>query len=319
MTAETVQDTRASSMAPAQRLQATMAAVRVAFTWFGIRKTLTTSQRAQAASTFGAEEDCLAASKKLFDTRAEAYKAVTALRNRIRTFWWEMSLPYPDPGIRLLRQDQVEQFNTRMTGLRETLTEGVEHLDHELPHLKQVAKERLGNLYNPADYPSSLVGLFAVDWDFPSVEPPSYLMQLNPALYEEERRRMIARFEEAVRMAEDAFTSELQGLVSHLVERLSGGGDERPKVFRDSAVVNLREFFERFKMLNVRSSPELDQLVETAQRALKGVGPQKLRDDSNLRAKITSQLSAVQASLDGLLVDQPRRRVLRPGRTGAGT
>ena len=316
MTTETIRSDR-SSTAPAQRLQATMAAVRVAFTWFGIRKTLTASQKAQAAETFGADEDCLAASKKLLDTRAEAYKAVTSIRNRIRAYWWGMSLPYPDPGVRLIRQDQVDRFNDQMTRMQQELGEAVGLLDAQLPDLTQSARQRLGNLYNPADYPSSLVGMFAVDWDFPSVEPPSYLMQLNPELYEQERRRMVARFEEAVRMAEEAFTAEFQKLVSHLVERLTGQQDGKPKVFRDSALGNLREFFERFRMLNVRSSADLDGLVETAQRALKGASPQGLRDDGSLRTKIASQLAAVQASLDGLLVDQPRRRVLRPARTEA--
>lgn len=318
MAPEAVQDKQGASVAPAQRLQATMAAVRVAFTWFGIRKTLTTSQRAQAAEAFGAEEDCLAASKKLLDTRADAYKAVTSIRNRIRAYWWEMSLPYPEAGVRLVRQDQVALFNDQMTRLRQELVEAVGRLDRQLPDLKQAARQRLGNLYNPADYPSSLEGLFAVDWDFPSVEPPSYLMQLNPALYEEERRRMVTRFEEAVRMAEEAFTAEFRRLVSHLVDRLAGTEDGKPKVFRDSVVGNLGEFFERFRLLNVRSNADLEALVQTAQRALKGAGAQRLREDSGLRTKIASQLSAVQASLDGLLVDPPRRRVLRPSRAGKG-
>lgn len=129
---------------------------------------------------------------------------------------------------------------------------------------------------------------------------------------------MVARFEEAVRMAEEAFMAEFHKLVSHLVERLTGQGDGKPKVFRDSAVGNLHEFFARFRMLNVRSSADLEELVQTAQHALKGANPEGLRDDGHLRAHIAAQLSGVQASLDGLLVDQPRRRVLRPARTETG-
>jgi hypothetical protein len=33
-------------------------------------------------------------------------------------------------------------------------------------------RQRLGDLYNEADYPASLDGLFGMTWDFPSVEPP---------------------------------------------------------------------------------------------------------------------------------------------------
>jgi len=44
--------------------------------------------------------------------------------------------------------------------------------------------------------------------------------------------------------------------------------DGQPKVFRDSAVENLREFFERFRRLNIRSSPELDEVVQQAQQTI---------------------------------------------------
>jgi len=46
-----------------------MAAARVAFCWFGVRKTLTPEQKAQAADTFGAEGQYLSAGKKLLNTR----------------------------------------------------------------------------------------------------------------------------------------------------------------------------------------------------------------------------------------------------------
>jgi hypothetical protein len=49
-------------------------------------------------------------------------------------------------------------------------------------------------------------------------------MELSPALYEQERQREAARFEEAVQLAEQAFLSELAKLVSHLTERLTDDG-----------------------------------------------------------------------------------------------
>jgi len=303
---------------PAQVLQATSAAVRVSFTWFGVRKTLTPTQQAQATETFGAEGHYLSASKKLLDTALPTFRAVTSIRNRIVSYWRGMSLPYPEPGIRLIRQDRVETFHEKMTELRRELAEAVGELDRQLPLLRRAAQQRLGSLFDPADYPTSLADLFAVEWDFPSVEPPEYLMQLNPALYEQERRRIVARFEEAVRLAEQAFIEELSRLVSHLVDRLSGDEDGRPKTFRDSSVGNLRQFFEQFRSLSVRSNPQLDELVATAQRALRGVQPQELRDVAALRQQLASRLSQVKAGLDELLVDQPRRRIIRPhGREAA--
>jgi hypothetical protein len=148
---------------------------------------------------------------------------------------------------------------------REALHRAVAALDEHYAELKATARRRLGQLYNPNDYPPSLQGLFEVDWDWPSVEPPDYLLQLSPASYEQERSRVAARFEEAVHLAEQALVAELAKLVTHLTERLTNSDGEK-KIFRDSAVKNLVEFFERFKELNVGSNQDLDELVARAQR-----------------------------------------------------
>ncbi len=300
-----------SASNPAQRLRATMAAVRVSFTWLGTRKTLTPEQKSQAADTFGAEGAFLSAGKKLLDTRHPAFKAVSSVRGRVLSYWKGISLPYPEPGIRLIRQDDIGGFNMQMTTLKAELEEAVSQLNEHYAELKSAARERLGRLFNSADYPVSLDGLFAVEWDFPSVEPPEYLRQLSPELYRQESQRIAARFDEAVRLAEEAFTAELAKLVSHLTERLSGQEDGKPKIFRDSAIENLSEFFHRFRALNVGSSEQLDQLVNQVQNIVRGVEPQQLRDTQALRQQVATELSGVQAVLDGLMVDRPRRNILR--------
>src|SRR5207248_9619932 len=103
---------------------------------------------------------------------------------RIVASWKGMSVPYPEPGIRLIKQDDIGSFNGRMTQYRDELTEAAAFLDRHFEQLKDAARERLGSLFNPADYPPTLQGLFAVEWEFPSVEPPEYLLRLNPTLYQ---------------------------------------------------------------------------------------------------------------------------------------
>ncbi len=298
-------------VSPAQRLRTTMAAVRVSLSWLGVRKTLSQEQRAQAADTFGAEGEFLSAGKKLLDTRHEKFKAVTAVKSRVIQYWKSLSLPYPEPGIRLIQQDKIDTFDAQMREFTAELDEAVDELDRHYDRLRSAAARRLGSLYDPTDYPASLQGMFKVEWDFPSIDAPDYLRQLNPELYEQECQRVQQRFDEAVRLAEEAFTAELAKLVSHLTERLSGQDDGKPKIFRDTALTNLTEFFDRFRQLNVRSSEQLDQLVGDAQRVIRGVEPQHLRDNQGLRQTVATELSAVQSVLDGLLVDRPRRNILR--------
>ena len=299
------------SRTPAEQLRASMAALRVSFMWFGIRKTLTPEQRSQAAESFGAEGQYLSAGKKLLDSKHPALRAVNAVKHEVVTYWRGVSLPFPEPGIRLIRQQDVSAVQVQLTTLKAELVEAVEQLDQQFDALKATAREQLGTLFNPTDYPDSLRSLFDVTWDFPNVEPPSYLQQLSPDLYRQESQRVSARFDEAVQLAETAFIEEMSRLVSHLTERINGSEDGQPKVFRDTAIENIREFFQRFRELNVHSSEQLDQLVEQSQRILSGVEPQALRDTAQLRQRVAGELSAVQSVLDGLLVDRPRRNILR--------
>ena len=308
---------------PADHLRSCAAAMRISFTWFGVRKTLTPQQKEQAAESFGAEGEFLSAGKKLIDTKHPAFKAVTSIRNRITSYWRGISLPFPEPGIRLIRQDDISTIDDRLAQMKVELNDAVVELDHEFADLKLAARQRLGQLFCDRDYPHSLRGLFEVFWDFPSIEPPAYLQQLNPQLYQQECQRISSRFDEAVQLAESAFTEELAKLVTHLAERVNGsgsggsGGDGKPKVFRDSAITNLTEFFARFKHLNIRSNEQLDELVDQAQRVIRGVQPQALRTSESLRQRVSTQLAGVQSALDGLLVDRPRRRIIRARQEGA--
>ena len=248
--------------------------------------------------TCGADARFLTAGKKIIDVRHEAYRQLTSLRSRITKYWHGLTLPHVEPGIRLIRQTDIEAFEHTLEGLRDELTAAESELNTVYEQMKSDARRRLGKLYNPADYPAEIRGLFVVAWDLPSVEPPSYLMRLSPELYAQEQQRLTQRFEEAVRLAEQAFVSEFASLVSHLTERLTGGADADRKVFRDSAITNLVDFFEKFRNLNVGSNAQLDALVEQAQQAVQGVVPQELRDQDALRRHVATQLSQVQSVLE---------------------
>lgn len=307
----------ASNVPNESRLRDASAAVRLSFTWMGVRRTLTPQQKAVAADSFGAEGEFLSAGKKLLDTKHPKFKALTAIRGEAVTRWKSVTLPWPESGIRLIRRNSIEDFDNQMHVLSGRLEEAVLELDDHYEELRSAARERLGSLFNPSDYPASLQGAFSMAWDFPSVDPPAYLRQVNPELYEQQCQRIRTQFSEAVRLAEEAFTAELSELISHLCERLSGDRDGKRKVFRDTAVSNLTDFFNRFRSLNVGSNVELDRLVDQARGALRGVRPTTLRESGGLRQHVATQLSSLQSVLDGMMVDRPRRNIIRRHSSGS--
>jgi hypothetical protein len=311
MSTLTVSDIPLDSTSPAQRLRRTAAAVRVHFTWWGTHKTLSAQQKEEVGLAYAADARFLTAGKKLIDVRHEAFRCLTSLRTRVVNYWRGLTLPYTEPGVRLIKQSDVEAFVHTMEGFRDELTQAEAELNTAYESMKNDARTRLGRLFNANDYPAEVRGLFAVEWDFPAVEPPSYLLRIAPDVYHQEQERVARRFEEAVQLAEQAFVAEFARLVSHLRERLSDAGDGERRIFRDSAVGNLTEFFDRFRRLSVRSSAELDTLVDHAQGLVRGVTPQDLRDSDGLRRHMATEMARVQTEVKSMIVERPRRQLVR--------
>jgi len=302
----------------ANRLRSTMAAVRLAFTWLGVRKTLAPEQRTTAARAFQADRELLSATKLILDTKHPSFRNVARVRSEASGYWRTETLPFPEPGVRLLPQNKLAGFDARMSQFRQELLDAARELSGQYDQLKLEAQRRLGTLFDPTDYPTTLDGMFDLEVSYPPIEPPHYLIALNPGVFEAEQARVRERFEAAVEMAEQAFATELQRLTAHLAERLTGLQDGEPKVFRDTAITKFTEFFERFRRLNIRSSTELDALVDQARQVITGIEPQQLRDSVRLRAMVANDFTRIEQAVGDLLVDRPRRNILRRGQTGAG-
>jgi len=127
---------------PAERLRTTMAACRVQFTWWGVQRALNAEQKAQAAQAFDAEGEFLSAGKKLLDTKHSAFRAVTAIRTHVNDYWKGITLPFPTPGVRLIKLEEVENCDRQMADFKLELEDAVADLDCPIDELKRAAAVR---------------------------------------------------------------------------------------------------------------------------------------------------------------------------------
>ena len=121
-------------------------------------RSLSRSQRSEAARPFAAAGDFLSAGKKLLDTTHPRFRQVTAVRHRAQAYVQGMSLPYPEPGIRLIRRDDLDEIQDRLTELEQELSEQAAKLDEAYAELQASARQQLGRLFASSDYPASLAG-----------------------------------------------------------------------------------------------------------------------------------------------------------------
>ena len=134
-----------------QQLQAETTAVRLHIRWPGVRKTLSQQHKQQAANTFAADSDSVSVSKNLIDTSHPAFRAATAVRSSAVKYWKSSTLPYIEPGVRLLRREDVDSFEVYMTTVKGELAEAVTELGRHYDDLVQQAQQRLGNLFDRSD------------------------------------------------------------------------------------------------------------------------------------------------------------------------
>ena len=293
----------------AAKLREESSAVRLSHEKMGVTRSLTDSQLSTAASCFGADKTLMRAGKKLFDTSNPAYKKVTGVRTRATKFWMNLTVPYPEVGVRLIRRDKIETFEAGMNELRDELCVAVVDLDNNFQYLVDEAKARLGDLFDETEYPDTLIGLFSLDWDYPSFDPPEWLRTMSPKIYESQQKLVAARFQEAITLAEQTFIAELSKIVTHLVERLTGDVDGKPRIFRDSALGNLQDFFAKFGDLNIGSNADLTKLVDDCNQLAGNVTPDDLRGNNELRTHITEKLAEVGKLADSMMVEKPKRKI----------
>ena len=271
-------DTHIDATEAGAELRANCLASKLHLKWLGVTRTLSAEQMANLVDGSEVDSKMIRASKRLLDSSHPTMKLLGNIRNRMLGTWRGLTLPFVEAGTRLIPRQLVGEFESRMTMLKDELGSAVDELQQEWPKLKESASVRLGTLFNPDDYPDNLEELFSVSWAYPETSVPSYLMSIDPGVYRREAARVAEKFEQAVELAEQGFVEEFSKLVGHLTERLTDTDGER-KIFRDSSLESLREFFQRFRQMRLggRAEQQLEDLVTQAQQIVSGVVSQDLR------------------------------------------
>lgn len=281
----------------AQKVHETTGAIRLRIRKFGVTRACDKDQVKKAAVSFDAAPELLSLRKKLLDTKGKPYRRVQAALYAAKSVWRKMTIPYPENGIRLARKVTIPKIIAELVKIKQELADAKNELSGWFEAEKAKAKERLGDLFNEADYPISIREEFAIDWDLPPIDPPAYLKQMNPDLYAAERKKINQKFEQAASMAEEAYAEVMHKMVQHLSDLLTPSEDGKKKVMQKTSVTHLQEFVENFKTVGLCNNEQLNELVDQMEKLLGGVDVKDLRKDDGLRANIKNGVDAVLKNL----------------------
>jgi hypothetical protein len=302
---------------PAEALKSATIGMRLRWRWMArtrsVSEQLKESMVAQANTSEGyADQDSYAVSSKLFNHKMECFKAIAKLKGNIQRWWEALTLPYTEPGVRLLPRTSVQIASEHLTEFEATFNTLAQDIQAHRAEIIEEARQRLKAGFDLANYPQDFACLFAMEWSFVSVEPPAYLAKLCPKVFQEECQKAQNALQESVTLAQQAFVLQFKDLVDSLHERLTPSADGTKKVFRDSAVENLTQFFTRFQSLNITGQADLEALVLEAKSLIAGVEPSDLRNLETLRKDVQAGLGSIQEKLAPLVVNKARRKIITP-------
>ncbi len=282
-------------------LQQVTLPISISFMWMGRVRKLTDEQQEVAAESLDAEAKSIRSSKRLFAfTKYEPLKKLSRIKGVIQKLLNVLSLPFTTPGVRLLRQELQPTFETRIAEERDNLQQAAAELQLLRSTMIDMDREKLGRAFNLADYPEDLSTHFGVTWEYLNLNPNQDLMIVDEAVYRRESERIRTQFEAAHRKAETLMAEEMRHMLENLAGRLTDVSSGASKRMPMQHVENLRDFFARFRTLNVSSDSGLEALMTQAEQMLEGIdGAADLRVEHTreaLREATNAVLDAVEAS-----------------------
>lgn len=211
---------------------------------------------------------------------------------KVRQYHYKMTLPWLDNGARLLPSAlfleysaQIRQFTSEYERIVDTFIQLYD------PTLIQAARQRLGTMYDPEDYPpgTDLRAKFGITVDIvPVPDGQDFRVDVGDA----ERLRISRQISEAVgvrqKQAETDAWDRCRTVVSTIQARLSA-----PKpIIRESLIDNASELVRLLPGLNVGGNPKMQAVCDAIALKLI-VNPDVLRGSMTARKRVAEAATEI--------------------------
>lgn len=256
-------------------------------------------------STYEVDQKWVGGVKKLINPeKLSAINSISARAiNRIRMY----SLPFPIRGIWFIPRSLISRLDNE---LKEDLTEFNVARDEIVTEWKvclEEAKEVLGDLFNPSEYPSSIKEKFELSWKFFVLNVPDKKLNLLSAeQYEAEVEKLRQTVLEAEKLAVDSLRTQLKQILDHAIGQLKNTDSRIHK----SLIDKFHNFFEIFRDKNIFGDNKLEDIVELARITIEDVDVKAIRSNDEFRKEVAEALEDVSKELEKAMVKKPERKLL---------
>lgn len=240
--------------------------------------------------------------KKLLGDCAEL-SAVIKFAGNARNAHYAMTMPWSDTGMRLLPTSRYFKYNEQMLALKAEYSTLVETFLASYNWEITQAQVKLGDLFNPDEYPSvsSLQSRFDFGYTYiPLPEAGDWRLDIEEEAKEELAQHYQSYYRNQLEAAMADVNRRAQDVLVRMSERLDYGDKETKKVFRDSLVTNVLEIVDLMDACNLTGDLLMKENAQALRYALSGLDADDLREDHALRRATKKAVDEVIASLPSL-------------------
>lgn len=214
--------------------------------------------------------------------RRDTLLGITQTVSAARGIHERMTLSWKDNGDRMLPAELFEKYSGAMQDVRIKFEAAVREFKSQYPQFVQQARQELGKMYDPEDYPPDVSDKFAFKVEVTSLpRTEDFRVSLSQAHTDRIKEEMSRSYEERQKRLVAECFSRARDAVKRISERC---GAEDSKIY-DSLMGNARELVELLPALNIMNDPALTALTQEIDALL--VPTNRLKQDKGLR-KITA-------------------------------
>ena len=219
----------------------------------------------------------------------EALDELHRVVGAVRQWHYDNTLPWADNGARLLPMSNFFDYKAALGDFQRQFKDASDRFYEQYDDLVSAAAFTLGDLFNPADYPSvdDIRGKNSFRYVFSPVPDAGDFRVDIPNEYREELQKISDdRVAHAMKDAWD----RLYDCLKRMSEKLAG---EEKQIFHNSLVTNAVDICSMLTKLNVTNDPKLEEARRKLEAALVGVDAKDLRKSDDIRKDVKSRVDEI--------------------------
>jgi len=233
----------------------------------------------------------------------ESAKEIAKIASRARQYHYENTLPW-DKGRDVLLSENYLDYREKMADFEREMNHKVDEFVARYEQEIEYEKQRLGGLFNIADYP--LPETLRTKYAF-SVTPEAiqtaddFRVKLNDEEVDRIKKEITERLENRQKEAMRDVWKRLYDVVSHMAEKIKDKDIGKNVALHQSLIDNITKLCDMLPKLNLTGDEELDKMAKEIKESITKYPVDDIRDYDNIRKHVISETDKLLSKMDGFI------------------